>query len=418
MLNALFYLGIGFAAISVTRYLVYLFSTPWYVLKQERYLRSLRRVSQNNIEQKLKVSVIVPAWNEEVGIRTSVMSLLASDYNNLEIIVVNDGSTDKTHEVMLNFLQNGYQSGLFGNKSLFYIQNHENGGKGHALNTGIKKSSGDLIITMDADTRFEPDAVYKMVRYFINNEIDAAVGNVKISNNKSILGRMQQIEYTMSFYFKRAHVLYGSEYIVGGAFGAFRRDVFEKYGFFDEYNKTEDIEFSIRLQANGCNIMYAEDAIAYTEGPTTLKGLFKQRLRWKKGRFDALLKYKTLFFSTNKSHKFFLTHILLPLSLLCEIQILVDPILVGLTIYYIVATGEYSAFLVWAVLMVAIISIGYLFGSKKNNYKTLLFSPLYMILYIVINMAEWYAVVGSVILLLRKKNVVWQSWQRIGVENV
>lgn len=417
MYNILLYIIIALASISLAKYLIYLLSTPWYVLKQARYLRASRGMQKKDIEDTLKVSVVVPAWNEEVGIKTSILSLLTNSYDNLEVIVVNDGSTDNTDQVVRDFIKDAYQPGVFGNKTLIYINNQQNGGKGHALNTGIKKSTGDLIITMDADTRFEPDAIYKMARYFIDPTLDAAVGNVKISNNRSTLGIVQQIEYTMGFYFKRTHALFGSEYIIGGAFGAFRRSVFQRFGYYDEINKTEDIELSTRLQYNGCNIMFAEDAIAYTEGPSTLKGLFKQRLRWKKGRFDTLIKYHHLFFSTKKQHRPFLTHFLLPISMLYEIQLVLDPLLAAFGLYYMYHTSNYAAMVSWAILTSFILFIGYIFGSEKNNKKALLLSPLYVFLYFAVNIAEMYAIFGSIKLLLKKQNVAWQNWQRIGVEN-
>jgi cellulose synthase/poly-beta-1,6-N-acetylglucosamine synthase-like glycosyltransferase len=292
-----------------------------------------------------------------------------------------------------------------------------NGGKGSALNLGIKKATGDLIITMDADSRFEKDAVLNMVRYFVDPSLDAAVGNVKVSNTKTLIGLLQQIEYTMGFYFKRTHAFFGSEYIIGGAFGAFRRNVFDRFGYFDEHNKTEDIEFSTRLQFYGCNIMFAEDAIAYTEGASTFIGLLKQRLRWKKGRFDTLIKYHQLFFSTQKGHRPFLTHFLLPVSMLYEVQLVLEPILSLFGLYYMFATNNFAALISWSLLTCLILFIGYTFGSSKNNKKVLLISPLYVFLYFVVNIAEMYAIFGSIKLLIQNKNVEWQRWQRLGVEN-
>jgi len=127
----------------------------------------------------------------------------------------------------------------------FKFYSKKNGGKGSALNYGIKKSVGNLIVTMDADTIFEKDALIKAARYFINKNLDAAVGNVKISNSRTLLGLIQQIEYTMGFYFKRTHSIFNSEYIIGGAFGVFRKEMFQKYGFLTK--KTKQKILSIQL---------------------------------------------------------------------------------------------------------------------------------------------------------------------------
>ena len=106
---------------------------------------------------------------------------------------------------------------------------------------------------------------------------------------------MQQIEYTLGFYFKRTNSIFNCEYIIGGAFSIFTRSVFDKCGYFDENNRTEDIEFSTRIKSFGLKTVFIEDAIAYTEGASSLKGLLKQRLRWKNGRLDTFIRYSNMF---------------------------------------------------------------------------------------------------------------------------
>ncbi len=203
--------------------------------------------------------------------------------------------------------------------------------------------------------------------------------------------------------------------IIGGAFGAFRKEVFEKYGYFDEVNMTEDIELSTRLQVNGCTIAFIEDAIAYTEGPATIGGLAKQRLRWKKGRLDTFIKHRELFFSKNNKHSKFLTHFLLPITLFYEVELIIEPFLTIFGVFYIYQTHEYKAFLIWVLFTGIINTIAFLFGSKKNSKAAFAFVPLYFLLSYVLTFIEVYAMYTSIKLILTKKDTKWQRWDRKGV---
>lgn len=414
--NLLLDIMVLLAVLTASKYTLYLGSSIFYNIRKRWYLKKTATYSKKDIEKLHKISVIIPAWNEEKGILSCIRSLLTATYQNLEIIVVNDGSKDKTEETVHNFMAHEFKK-YDTSKAVRYI-NKENGGKGSALNAGIRSSTGSLIVTMDADTIFEPDALYEVAKYFTNTDLDAAVGNVKIANSKSLLGLIQQIEYTVGFYFKRTHAIFNSEYIIGGAFGVFKRETFDKFGWFDEVIKTEDIEFSTRLQAHGCKIFYIEDAIAYTEGPSTLVGLMKQRLRWKKGRLDTFIKHKNLFFSNNKKHSKFLTYYLLPITLFYEIELLFEPLFTIFGFYYVYTTGNYQPVFLWVIFTGTIYVFTFLFGSKKNSIKAFIFTPTYFFLSYILTFVEVYAMYKSVQMLLKKEDVVWQTWQRRGLENV
>jgi cellulose synthase/poly-beta-1,6-N-acetylglucosamine synthase-like glycosyltransferase len=252
----------------------------------------------------------------------------------------------------------------------------------------------------------------------LDKDIDAGVGNVKIANSKNILGIIQQIEYTIGFYFKRCHSILNCEYIIGGAFGIFRREIFERYGFFDEKNKTEDIEFSTRIKSFGLKTIFIEDAIAYTEGASTFEGLLKQRSRWKKGRMDTFLKYSDMFFSNNKNHNFFLSWILLPISLIGDLELILFPILTPFTIYYTFELLDYNYWIGWIIFFTSSIVFSYLFGSKKNNISSFLLIPTFYLASYLLIFTEIYAIINSVILYLKGAEITWQKWDRKGVENV
>jgi cellulose synthase/poly-beta-1,6-N-acetylglucosamine synthase-like glycosyltransferase len=405
---------LALSAITASKYLIYIFTSPFYKFNKSKFLSASNGLSKKEIEQRIKLSVIVPAWNEEVGVVKGVESLLSGDYNNLEVIVVDDGSTDKTYKLVEQFAEKGAKKYLRTGKRLLYFKK-PNGGKGSALNFGIVKASGDVIVTMDADTIFDKDALPTVARFFVNDTLDAAVGNVKVANSRSLLGIIQQIEYTVGFYFKRTHSIFNSEYIIGGAFGAFRKELFEKYGYFDEKNKTEDIELSTRLQVHGCTICFIEDAIAYTEGPSTISGLAKQRIRWKKGRLDTFIEHRELFFSKNKKHSKFLTHFLLPITLFYEIELVIEPFLTIFGAYYLYETHNATGFFLWIAFTGIINVIAFVFGSKKNSKIAFAFIPLYFLLSYVLTFIEVFAMYNSIKLLLVRKDVTWQTWNRKGI---
>jgi poly-beta-1,6-N-acetyl-D-glucosamine synthase len=406
------YLIIFLSLITASKYLIYVFSSPLYLLNKKKLLKHSKSLAKDELMDKIRISVVIPAWNEEVGVLNTVKSLIASGYKNLEIIVVNDGSTDRTDEIVKDYIKN---NPLVENKQSLLYFSKPNGGKGSALNYGIQRSGGDIVVTMDADTVFDKEALFEVSRYFINPEIDAAVGNVKVANSKSILGIIQQIEYTVGFYFKRTHSVFNCEYIIGGAFGVFRRETFDKYGYFDTVNKTEDIELSTRLQSNGCKIIFIEDAIAYTEGPTTTGGLLKQRLRWKKGRLDTFYVHRNLFFSNDQKHNRFLTHYLLPITLFYELELILEPFITTFGIYYLYRTHDFRSLILWILFTGSINIAAFVFGSKKNSLIAFAFIPVYFILSYVLTFIEVYAMYESVRLILSKKDVAWQKWDRQGV---
>ena len=296
--------------------------SPWYdvavLFSRRKWKNALRTWNP-------RVSVIVPAWNEEVGIIATIRSLLLSSYKNAEIIVINDGSTDDSDRMIREFIDDYYDShvGLGPMIDIVYFYK-ENRGKGHSLNSGIELLSGEIVLSIDADCIVIPDTISNFVKYFVDPSVMAAVGNVKIGNVDKVIGIVQYLEFLFSFYFKKADSLFNTIYIIGGAAGAFRRRVFDQIGIYSLKNITEDIELSVRIQDAGMKIVYAADATVYTEGAGDIKSLMSQRLRWKKGKFQTLIDYRHLFFSRERRHNKLLTWIILPLSMFSELQLFLE----------------------------------------------------------------------------------------------
>jgi peptidoglycan/xylan/chitin deacetylase (PgdA/CDA1 family)/glycosyltransferase involved in cell wall biosynthesis len=232
------------------------------------------------------VSILVPAFNEAKGIEPAVRSLAGSDYPQFEVIVVDDGSSDDTAEIVEGL-------GL----SNVRVLREENRGKAEALNTGLAAARHDLIVAVDADTQFEPQTVRNLVMPFAAEEVGAVAGNTKVGNRGGLLGRWQHIDYVMGFNLDRR--LYDSldcMPTVPGAIGAFRREALEPAGGFSSDTLAEDTDITIALGRDGWRVVYVEDARGYTEVPDTLAGLWRQRYRWSFGTMQSAWKHRRAIF--------------------------------------------------------------------------------------------------------------------------
>lgn len=404
-----------FAALLLIKYTIFILAAPYHRTKEA--LRNLRiaKVRGNKPYTPL-VSILVPAWNEEIGIISTIESIVANDYQNTEIVVVNDGSTDRTDEIVKEYIaRQGATLRRIG-KSIVY-GNKENGGKGMALNHAIAKARGEIIITIDADSIADQHMIKNIVHYFADERVDAAVGNVKVAGEISFINLLQRLEYLFGFYHKRAHSVLGAEYIYGGACAAFRKStVFETIGVFDTSSITEDIEMSLRTRYHGHEAVYADDAICYTEGASSAIGLIKQRLRWKKGRFEAFRKYRKLFFSVNARHNRWLTWFILPFAMLAELQLLFEPIGLSLLVLYSVITGDYSSLILGALFIGIMYVVVGLFTERARNWWIIPLFPFTWMMFYALVWIEYMALLKSIHTTLRSEAVAWQKWQRKGIQ--
>ena len=306
-----------------------------------------------------------------------------------------------------------------GKKVIYHYK--ENGGKGSALNAGIKLSSGEIIMSIDADCYVAPEAVQNFVKCFADPNVMAAVGNVKIGNTKTILGTVQYLEFLFSFYFKKADSLLNTIYIIGGAAGAFRREVFEKIGGYQTRHITEDIDLSVRIQKAGMRIVYAADAIVYTEGASDLRGLMKQRLRWKRGRFQTFREHWDLFFSSsagegNPTRSVFLTWGVLPLALFGDVQLFGEVFFLAFLYAYSFWTDNFSSFISGIIVVSSMFAVQ-LFNDRQQAKKIsfILLAPIGWLLFYISTFVEHHALLKSMWGSLKKEEVKWQRWQRQGV---
>ncbi|MEI6420023.1 MAG: glycosyltransferase family 2 protein [bacterium] len=236
------------------------------------------------------VTITVPVYNEEKTVLKTIKTLLNLDYpkDKLKIIVVNDGSKDRTWEYLQTLKDNPQ----------IELHNKENGGKYTALNYSIKNSTSELIGCLDADSFVEPHALKTIVAYFEDAETMAVTPAVKIYEPDNIIRHIQKNEYNMGVFNKKVLGQLGSINITPGPFSFFRREVFDIIGPFRHAHNTEDMEIAMRMQQHGLKITNAHKACVYTVGPSTLKALYKQRLRWVYGYLKNLFDYRKMILSS------------------------------------------------------------------------------------------------------------------------
>lgn len=374
------------------------------------YTRGRRKVLAHHP----RVSVLIPAYNEEIGILKTLYSALELDYPDLEIIVINDGSTDNTHERITHFLQSEAVQ-LAQHASIRYL-NTRNAGKANALNRALNIASGEFIVTLDADSVIAPDAVRSMLLCFDSPKVAGVAGNVIVGNQRKSIEWIQQLEYLYGFFFKRSDSLFNSVYIIGGAAATYRKSALDALGGFDPNIITEDIELSTRLLANGYHTRYAPDAIVHTEGPVDLKSLCAQRLRWKYGRLLTFMKHRKLFFKRSRTPTPYLTWMLLPMALYMECLLLLEGLLLALMGTYTIATGDYVPFIFSLGLITTIVCAQIAIESRTRFHKPLyLLAPVAWLVFLVIDCIELTALIGTLKRLAKHEKLEWQKWSRIGL---
>ncbi len=244
----------------------------------------LRPAPVDHPEFRPPVSVLIPAHNEEDVIVETVNAALAAEYPHLEVIVVNDGSSDRTGELLEDH---------FGRDPRVCVFTQSNRGKPGALSRALGEAASEIVVTIDADTAIEPDAVAKLVRHFVDPRIGAVAGNIKVGNRTRWLTRWQALEYITSQNLeKRAFDLLNCITVVPGAVSAWRADAIRACGGFTADTVAEDTDLTIAIRRAGWRILYDEDAIGYTEAPETAAALVRQRFRWTFGTLQSVWKHR------------------------------------------------------------------------------------------------------------------------------
>ena len=267
----------------------------YFLMVKEKRAEKRRHYPQLTKQNAPHVSIIVPAYNEEVNCVRTVETLLKEDYPSFDIIFVDDGSKDHTLQRMHD---------AFDGNSKVRILGKKNGGKASALNYGIEHTDSEYLVCIDADTQLRPDAVGKLMQHFLldsEHRIGAVAGNVKVGNQRNMLTRWQAIEYTTSQNFDRmAYSYINAVTVVPGAIGAFRKEAIVKAGGLTTDTLAEDCDLTMRINEAGYRIENESYAVAMTEAPENVRQFVKQRVRWSFGVMQAFWKHRSSLFNPRK----------------------------------------------------------------------------------------------------------------------
>lgn len=241
------------------------------------------------------VSVIVPAHNESYAIEETIEALLALDYPDYEIIVVNDGSTDNTAEIIDRYAESG---------AIRVVHLATNQGKAAAMRVGTLASNHEYLICIDGDALLDRHAVRWMLRHFLSGaRVGAVTGNPRIRTRSTLLGKIQVGEFSSIIgLIKRAQRIYGRIFTVSGVVAAFRKTAIHRVGFWDLNKLTDDIDISWRLQKDHWSIRYESNALCWILMPETLRGLWRQRLRWAQGGIEVATQHARDLLSWRQRH--------------------------------------------------------------------------------------------------------------------
>jgi cellulose synthase/poly-beta-1,6-N-acetylglucosamine synthase-like glycosyltransferase/peptidoglycan/xylan/chitin deacetylase (PgdA/CDA1 family) len=345
-------------------------------------------------------SVIVPAYNESVGIERAVRSLAASDYPDFEVVLVDDGSTDGTADLVEAL-------GL----ERVRVVRQSNVGKPGALNHGIAAARGEVIVMVDADTVFERDSLRKLIAPLAAPEVGAVSGNTKVGNRSGMLARWQHIEYVMGFNLdRRLFDVLNCMPTVPGAIGAVRLAALADVGGLSGDTLAEDTDLTIAIGRAGWKVVYAEEARAWTEAPATLSQLWRQRYRWSYGTMQAVWKHKAAIWRRGEGR---IGRRGLPYLVLFQILLpALAPLIDLFTLYGVVFLDPLPVLGYWAVFNLIQLGLGwYAFRLDHESIRPLWALPLQQLVY---RQLMYLVVIQSIISALRGTRLPWQHLHRTG----
>ena len=361
------------------------------------------------------ISVLIPCFNEEKVIVASVERILGSQWPHLEVLVLDDGSTDRTSAVV---------DEAFGADPRVRLMTFENGGKARALNRGLAQTKGDIIVALDADTLFPPDTLPKLARWFVNPKVGAVAGNAIVGNRLNLITRWQALEYvTAQNLERRALAALGAVTVVPGAVGAWRRTALAELGGYPADTLAEDQDLTLAFQRAGWRVEFDSSARAYTEAPDTVRGLLNQRFRWSFGTLQCLWKHRAGLFNTKRP---VLGFIALPQIWLFQIFLTVAAPLVDLAIFSSLGWAIYArayhpvewspddtirSVFYWAAFIFLDLSAGALGMAleRKAPWRDLIWLPVQRFGY---RQLMYYVVVKSVVSAIRGYRVGWGKLER------
>jgi biofilm PGA synthesis N-glycosyltransferase PgaC len=409
---------LGFGLVNLLRIVIFMIASDIHEIKEHRQVRS--RPVSNYLPG---ITVVIPAYNEERSIRQTLESVLANTYPRFEIVVVDDGSTDGTSQVVREVFRDYPRAPL-------KLVRQKNAGKSHALNNALRNNTrAALVMCLDADSRLAPDALAKAALHFRQNpSLVALASNMKIDSKLTAVTLAQKIEYMVANRFKRSLSLLNIEYIIGGIGSTFRRSYLERIGYYDTDTMTEDIDLSMKIINQMGNtrykIDYGYDVHTYTQAVPNLKDLIQQRFRWKYGRMQTFYKNRNLFFSSDRKHSKLLTHFQLPYAVLGDVMLTVEPLVLLYILFSLAVLGQPQV-IIWGMLFMALYVAWIVISSNDDSlssserFMLIMLAPLSWFLFYIITLVDFCAYVRSLRRLpalsssLSNRSASWDHVQRI-----
>lgn len=386
------------------------------------FIYPLRKACKNIMRDKNYqpgVSVLIPAYNEEIGILPTLYSVMASDYKNLlEIIIINDGSKDRTHDIITNFLKTHDQK-----KVPIQYLNIENGGKANALNKGLAIVSNkcEIVYTIDSDSIIHKSCLRNIVRSFYDEKVGTCAGVTVIGNdgiNSRLISIAQQFEYMYGFFIKRGQSIFNLVWVVGGANAAYRKSVLDKVGGIPTGLMTEDIALTFSIICEGYKVAYDDESVVFTEGPPSVKGLCKQRFRWTYGKYQTWMKYRKIFFNTEHCHSMLLSWVYLPVLVINELMsALLFPWVFPLGVIQIISihSATYLAYLNMAFCLMTVLAIMTDPILRKYHYNILIIAPCSLLVVYVMSFVDMQSSLRTYWAFFKNKTPSWGNWNRKGI---
>ena len=345
-----------------------------------------------------RISVIVPAYNEEKVIQTTIESLLATDYPDKEIVVVDDGSKDNTLNLVMQY------------KDRVKVIHKENGGKASALNQGLLYTTGDIVTIVDADTIIGNSALKHIARAMTGENVAAAAGNIKIRNKTNWLTWCQALEYLSGIQIMRRGLDYfGAITIVPGALGAFRKKNLEEAGTYHKETLVEDYDATLKVLRSGMIVNGSNKAVAYTQAPPTFGDFYKQRKRWYRGNLQVLKRHSDVLLNPRFGYLHSLSY---PMMAIHMLVVPFASFLVWAFAVYQIIRGDYF-FVAYTLGMY--ITLQYLLSAMavrmdKDDKKMILYSVFLVVGYKQI--IDWMQI-KAVIEEIFGKKAIWTSAKRV-----
>jgi cellulose synthase/poly-beta-1,6-N-acetylglucosamine synthase-like glycosyltransferase len=348
------------------------------------------------------LTVLVPSYNEEKVLKRTLESIIESSYPDKEIIVIDDGSKDMTYRIAQEFINRGVK-----------VIHRPNGGKATALNHGLLFARGEIIVIVDADSQICKNTLVELVKPFRNPEVAAVAGNIKVINRHTILTKCQALEYIASInIFRRALDVFGSVTVVPGALGAYRRDTLVGSGVYDPDTLVEDFDVTLKALKSGKIILASTSSISYTEAPQTVKDLYKQRIRWYRGNFQALWKHRDAIYNSRYGFlqrlsfpNIAISMLFLPAAGMINIVATIVIIIRGQGIV-LVPTFLFFCFLQFLLCILAL-------HLDDEDKKLALYTPFLLIGYK--QMCD-FIIIKSLFDVIFRRNLKWTSSQRFGAK--